>query len=96
MEHVLSSLLPATARRTAASERSDAAPRSQESKSDHVTAAMLEAEEAIGAVIEGSSTVSLTPQDSYVRRLQHELADRYNLSSRSRGKEPFRRVEIYR
>jgi len=61
-----------------------------------VTAAMLEAEEAIGAVIDGSSPVSLTPQDSYVRRLQHELADRYNLSSRSRGKEPFRRVEIYR
>ncbi len=96
MEHVLSSLLPNSAKRQSASERADAPARAQEGKTDHVTAAMLEAEEAIGAVIDGSTTVSLTPQDSYVRRLQHELADRYNLSSRSRGKEPFRRVEIYR
>jgi len=96
MEHVLSSLLPNSARKQVPNEREDAPAWGQESKGDNVTAAMLEAEEAIGAVIDGSSPVSLTPQDSYVRRLQHELADRYNLSSRSRGKEPFRRVEIYR
>jgi hypothetical protein len=63
---------------------------------DPVTRAMFEAEEAIGAVIEGAPPVALTPQGSYVRRLQHQLADRYNLASRSRGREPHRRVEIYR
>jgi predicted RNA-binding protein Jag len=40
--------------------------------------------------------VALTPQGSYVRKLQHQLADRYNLGSRSKGREPNRRVEIYR
>jgi stage III sporulation protein SpoIIIAA len=94
MEHVLSNLLPTPVRRSQPSERVEQLPREKEG--DLVTAAMLEAEEAIGAVIDGSPTVSLAPQDSYVRRLQHELADRYNLGSRSRGKEPHRRVEIYR
>jgi hypothetical protein len=28
--------------------------------------------------------------------MQHELADRYSLDSRSRGRDPFRHVEIYR
>jgi predicted RNA-binding protein Jag len=31
-----------------------------------------------------------------VRKLQHELVERANLSSRSAGDEPFRRVQIYR
>ncbi|MEZ4505445.1 MAG: R3H domain-containing nucleic acid-binding protein [Thermomicrobiales bacterium] len=31
-----------------------------------------------------------------MRRLQHQLADRYNVGSRSKGKEPNRRVELYR
>ncbi|MFL5760554.1 MAG: R3H domain-containing nucleic acid-binding protein [Thermomicrobiales bacterium] len=96
MEHVLSNLLPVSLRRPKSSEHDEASPREHDKGGDPVTSAMLEAEEAIGAVIDGSPNVSLAPQDSYVRRLQHELADRYNLSSRSRGKEPFRRVEIYR
>jgi stage III sporulation protein SpoIIIAA len=95
MEHVLSSLLPSTARRQRA-EEPDAPVNPGNVPGDLVTAAMLEAEEAIGAVIDGSPPISLAPQDTYVRRLQHQLADRYNLSSRSRGKEPYRRVEIYR
>jgi stage III sporulation protein SpoIIIAA len=95
MEHVLSSLLPSTARRQRVEEPVEE-PENGSGGSDLVTAAMLEAEEAIGAVIDGSPPISLAPQDSYVRRLQHQLADRYNLSSRSRGKEPYRRVEIYR
>jgi stage III sporulation protein SpoIIIAA len=61
-----------------------------------VESALVEAEDAISAVIDGSVSVSLTPQGSYVRKLQHQLADRYNLASRSRGREPHRRVEIYR
>ena len=61
-----------------------------------VESALVEAEDAISAVIDGSVSVALTPQRSYVRKLQHQLADRYNLASRSRGREPHRRVEIYR
>jgi predicted RNA-binding protein Jag len=48
-------------------------------------------------VINGAAdAVELTPQSSFVRRLQHQLAERYNLTSESRGKEPNRRVKIYR
>ena len=58
--------------------------------------AMEETEVAINAVIEGSPAISLLPQSSHIRKLQHQLADRYNLASRSRGREPHRHVEIYR
>jgi stage III sporulation protein SpoIIIAA len=40
-------------------------------------------------------SVELEPQNAYVRRLQHQIADRYNLESRSYGKEPNRRVQIF-
>ncbi|HUG14413.1 MAG TPA: R3H domain-containing nucleic acid-binding protein [Thermomicrobiales bacterium] len=63
---------------------------------DHVTSAMFEAEDAITAVLDGAAPVELRPQTPYIRRLQHQLADRYNLGSRSRGREPHRHVEIYR
>ena len=75
------------------------APRSQrtsDSKDEIVARAMMEAEHAITAVIDGAPPVTLDPQDTYIRRLQHQLAERYNLGSRSRGREPRRRVEIYR
>jgi predicted RNA-binding protein Jag len=55
-----------------------------------------ETEDAIGAVIGGLQSIVLSPQTKYVRRLQHQLADRYNIGSRSKGKEPNRRVELYR
>jgi hypothetical protein len=63
---------------------------------DSVTSALFETEEAINSVMDGSPPIELRPQASYIRRLQHQLADRYNLGSRSRGHEPNRRVEIYR
>jgi stage III sporulation protein SpoIIIAA len=63
---------------------------------DSVTSALYETEEAINSVIDGAPPIELTPQAPYIRRLQHQLADRYNLGSRSRGHEPNRRVEIYR
>jgi hypothetical protein len=43
-----------------------------------------------------SDEMELAPQNAYVRRLQHELAERASLSSRSTGHEPVRRVQIYR
>jgi stage III sporulation protein SpoIIIAA len=61
-----------------------------------VMAAMQEAEDAIHQVMDRAHAVELAPQASYIRRLQHQLAERYNLGSRSRGREPNRRVQIYR
>lgn len=63
---------------------------------DHVTSAIFEAEEAITAILDGAPPIELRPQSPYIRRLQHQMADRYNLGSRSRGREPHRHVEIYR
>ncbi len=65
-----------------------------EKAGDPVVAALREAEEAIGQVMTGSDVVELNPQNAYIRRLQHMLAQRYNVSSRSQGKEPYRRVRI--
>jgi R3H domain/Sporulation stage III, protein AA len=63
--------------------------------SDPVTAAMQEAEDAISQVLARSEAIALSPQNAYIRRLQHQLAERYNLASRSEGREPHRRVKIY-
>ncbi|MDP3880097.1 MAG: R3H domain-containing nucleic acid-binding protein, partial [Dehalococcoidales bacterium] len=37
-----------------------------------------------------------SPQSAYIRRLQHLIAERNELASRSSGKEPLRRVRIYK
>ncbi len=58
-------------------------------------AALRETEEAIGLVLNGSDAVELSPQNAYIRRLQHQMAERANLVSRSRGREPYRRVRLY-
>ncbi|MCK4362936.1 MAG: hypothetical protein KAW13_06595, partial [Dehalococcoidia bacterium] len=47
-------------------------------------------------VMEGQKAVELSPRNSYLRMLQHQLAERYNLSSQSTGHEPRRRVKIFR
>ncbi|MDQ7849656.1 MAG: R3H domain-containing nucleic acid-binding protein [Armatimonadota bacterium] len=59
------------------------------------TAALREVEEAIAEVFESAQPVELSPQNSYVRRLQHQLIQRYGLASESRGEEPLRRVVIF-
>jgi stage III sporulation protein SpoIIIAA len=61
---------------------------------DPVLSALQEAEEAIGDIMKGKQSVELSPQNAYIRRLQHMLAQRYNLSSQSLGQEPQRRVRI--
>ena len=58
-------------------------------------AALHETEEAIGLVINRAEAVELSPQNAYIRRLQHQMAERANLVSRSRGREPYRRVRLY-
>ena len=64
---------------------------------DPTTKALLETEDAIHQVLNKDlMTAELAPANAYVRRLQHQMATRYNLNSRSRGKEPNRRVKIFR
>jgi hypothetical protein len=58
-------------------------------------AAIRETEEAIGLVSQHDEPVELSPQNAYIRRLQHQMAERANLVSRSRGREPYRRVRLY-
>lgn len=63
---------------------------------DPFSSAMRETQEAIRKVLTGARLVELSPQAASIRRYQHELARRYNLISHSRGREPQRRVRIYR
>ncbi len=58
-------------------------------------AAMRETEDAIESVLSSSEAIELSPQNAYIRRLQHQMAERANLVSRSRGREPYRRVRLY-
>ena len=62
---------------------------------DEQEMALREVEEAISEVLSSTQPVELSPQNSYVRRLQHQLVQRYGLASESRGEEPFRRVVIF-
>lgn len=55
-----------------------------------------ETQAAINAVLNGERWVELPPATSYVRRLQHQMARQANLTSHSYGKEPNRRVRIFR
>jgi hypothetical protein len=57
--------------------------------------ALRETEDAIGLVLSRSEPVELAPQNAFIRRLQHQMAERANLVSRSRGREPYRRVRLY-
>lgn len=63
-------------------------------RQDPMAEVYRETEDAIARVIDEGKPVELAPANSYVRRLQHELASRYSLDSTSAGKEPFRRVKI--
>ena len=60
-------------------------------------AALQEVKEAAERLLTGEDEdVALRPQTSYIRRLQHEFAQSQNLDSRSSGREPLRRVRLYR
>jgi len=65
-------------------------------KESKVERALQETQGAINAVMNGERWVELTPTASYIRRLQHEMARDANLTSHSYGKEPHRRVRIFR
>jgi stage III sporulation protein SpoIIIAA len=65
-----------------------------ELEADPQEAALRETAEAIGLVQESGRSLELAPQNAYVRRLQHQMAEQHNLMSRSRGSEPNRRVQL--
>ena len=61
---------------------------------DETQQALNEALEAIEQVRETQKDVELEPRRSYVRRLQHELVEKYGLNSTSIGDEPLRRIKV--
>ena len=62
---------------------------------DPTTTALKEVEDAVATVsFEGVQSIELRPQNSYIRRLQHELATRHGLRTISKGREPYRRVSV--
>jgi stage III sporulation protein SpoIIIAA/PHD/YefM family antitoxin component YafN of YafNO toxin-antitoxin module len=72
-------------------------PAEGKKQEDPTMKVLLETEDAIHQVLNHDlTTAELPPANAYVRRLQHQMATRYNLLSRSRGKEPNRRVKIFR
>ncbi|MGD9519230.1 MAG: R3H domain-containing nucleic acid-binding protein [Armatimonadota bacterium] len=56
--------------------------------------AVQEAQQAVEEVLRHGQPVELTPQNAYVRRLQHELIAQHELRSESVGREPRRRVRV--
>lgn len=58
-------------------------------------AGLREAEAAIEEVRQKGHPVELSAQNNYIRKLQHQLADKYGLHTESKGREPYRRVVIY-
>ena len=63
-------------------------------RKDPMTEVFKDTEDAIAKVLEEGRPIELPPANSYIRRVQHELAGRFNLDSKSAGKEPNRRVKI--
>ncbi len=59
-----------------------------------VNTALQEAHEAAQRVLDGEDHVDLSSQRAYVRRLQHLLAQKYNLASLSSGADPHRHVRL--
>ncbi len=63
---------------------------------DEELAALEEARLAVEqVVIPKQQPVELLPRSSWLRKLQHELVERYRLNSHSVGEEPDRRLRIY-
>jgi predicted RNA-binding protein Jag len=62
---------------------------------DPTESALQETLEGISRAKATNSMVELSPQNAYVRRLQHQLVERHELTARSTGKEPNRRLRIY-
>lgn len=62
--------------------------------SDEIETAISEAEAGIQAVLNTNQSFELEPRRSYIRRLQHDHVEKFNLVSISIGAEPERRLKI--
>jgi stage III sporulation protein SpoIIIAA len=63
---------------------------------DPMAVVKRETQEAIRKVLAGARNIELSPQTAGIRRQQHQMARQANLVSHSLGREPNRRVRIYR
>ena len=63
---------------------------------DEYSDAIDEAERAASRIDDGEPQVDLGPQAAYIRYLQHKVANQHGVSSVSEGREPNRRVVMYR
>jgi stage III sporulation protein SpoIIIAA len=63
---------------------------------DPIESAIEEAQSAVNQVRSGNQVIELRPQSAYIRRLQHLVAEQNDLPSDSTGKDPNRRVRIYK
>jgi hypothetical protein len=63
---------------------------------DPYSVAMRDVQDAISRVNTGLRSVDLNPQPPHIRRMQHELIRDAHLISHSYGREPYRRVRIFR
>ena len=72
--------------------RNDGAHRQNQTR---IAGAIQEAEQAAEFIKQGERHAELNPQSSYVRHLQHQIAESHGLSSSSSGREPSRRVVMF-
>jgi stage III sporulation protein SpoIIIAA len=63
---------------------------------DVFTEAMRETQEGIQQVLNGATTIELQPRSAAIRSQQHQLVRAATLLSHSYGREPYRRVRIFR
>jgi hypothetical protein len=61
---------------------------------DPTETALEEAREGVERARQTTTDVELAPQNSFVRRLQHQLVERHEMTARSTGNEPNRRLVI--
>ncbi|HJX36471.1 MAG TPA: R3H domain-containing nucleic acid-binding protein [Dehalococcoidales bacterium] len=67
-----------------------------ERRDESFKSALDDANEAVQMIKKGENTVELSPQSAYIRRFQHLVAERHGMYSQSTGKDPNRRVRIFR
>jgi len=65
-----------------------------EEQPDDMEDALVETQDGIELVKQSNEPLELAPANSFTRRLQHQLVERYQLTSESIGVEPNRRVRI--
>ena len=61
---------------------------------DNTERALDEAKDGINKVLKGADIVELTPQNQHIRKLQHELVEQHNLTSKSVGEGSERHLKI--